>query len=344
MNQMKMQQYLNTLRNDYKVEWGNYNNLVPLGMDGQPVLNMAPNAGIPALFTTQIFPEITRAIITPTRAAEIYGERQSGDWTTTQIQFPFVESTGIVSAYHDYSQAGVVGTNMNWETREPWLYQTWTLWGEREVDMVGKGNTSLIAEKNIASISVLNKIQNQIYLFGVQGLKNFGALNDPDLPPAIQPSLKTGGGTSWQSTNDPLEIYQDFIKLFGQLNDQMGGNLSMTDPLVVVIPTGLQQCLSYKNQFGVRIRELLKEDYPNMRIEALPEIGSKLSNGKLSTNMMQMFVDNYEGMKTVFCGFTYKLRAHRIENYSTYQRQKKSQGTWGTVWRLPVACASMVGI
>ena len=343
MNKTQMRHFMTVLGRDYKVAVDN-GFRGPIAMDAQPSLNMTANTGIPSLFTTETFPEITRAIVTPMRAAEIYSERQSGDWTTNLVQFPFVESTGEVSAYHDYSQAGVVGTNMNWETRQPWLYQTWTEWGERETDIAGRGNISLVAEKNIASISVLNKTQNQIYLFGVQGLKNYGVLNDPDLPPAIQPTKKTGGGTTWQSTNDPIEIYNDFVKLFGQLSEQMGGNVSMDNPLVVVIPTGLQQCLSYKNQYGVRIREMLKEDYPNMRIEALPELGEKLSNGKLSSNMMQMFVEEYEGMRTVFCGFTYKLRAHRMELYSTWQRQKKSQGTWGGVWRLPVACASMAGI
>lgn len=334
---------MNVLGRDYKVAFDN-GVTGPIAMDAQLSSVTQPNAGIPSLFTTTIFPEITRAIITPMRAAEVYGERQAGDWTTNMVQFPFVESKGTVSAYHDYSQDGMIEMNANWETRQPWLYQTWTEWGERETAMMGQGNISLVAEKNIASISVLNKAQNQIYLFGVQGLKNYGVLNDPDLPPAIQPTTKTGGNTTWQSTSDPLDIYNDFIKLFGQLNDQMGGNVSMTDRLVVAIPTGLQQCLSYKNQYGLRIREMLKEDYPNIRIEALPELGSKLSNGKLSSNMMQMFIEEYEGMRTVFCGFTYKLRAHRMELYSTWQRQKKSQGAWGAVWRLPIACATMVGI
>ncbi len=304
---------MNVLGRDYKVAFDN-GVTGPIAMDAQLSSVTQPNAGIPSLFTTTIFPEITRAIITPMRAAEVYGERQAGDWTTNLVQFPFVESKGTVSAYHDYSQDGMIEMNANWETRQPWLYQTWTEWGERETAMMGQGNISLVAEKNIASISVLNKAQNQIYLFGVQGLKNYGVLNDPDLPPAIQPTTKTGG------------------------------NVSMTDRLVVAIPTGLQQCLSYKNQYGLRIREMLKEDYPNIRIEALPELGSKLSNGKLSSNMMQMFIEEYEGMRTVFCGFTYKLRAHRMELYSTWQRQKKSQGAWGAVWRLPIACATMVGI
>ncbi|CAI3941870.1 unnamed protein product [Commensalibacter communis] len=338
-----IRQNLAVLQEDYNARFDEWYK-PPMAMDAQSTLNMSPNAGVPVMYTTETFNEITRAIVTPARASKIYGERQAGDWTSTLIQFPFVESTGTISAYDDYSQNAQSNANMTWEVRQPWLYQTWAEWGEREIDMAAKGNFSIIAEKEIASANILNKAQNLIYLFGVQGIRNYGALNDPDLPPSIQPTLKTGGALSWKSTTDPLEIYNDFLKLFGQLNDQMSGNLSMDDPLVVVVPNGLQQCLAYKNEFGLRIREMLKEDFPNLRIEALPEAGDKLSNGKLTSNMMQMFVETYQGMQTVFCGFTYKMRGHRMENYSSYQRQKKSQGSWGTVWRFPVACASMVGI
>ncbi|MPV99824.1 DUF2184 domain-containing protein [Bombella apis] len=310
----------------------------------------APNSGIPSIFSTWTDPNIKRAIITPIKSEEVYGQAQKGDWLTDTAQFPFVELSGQTASYDDYSQNGDSDTNANWVQRQSFHFQTWTKWGEREAERMGAARLDWVSQKNEASISVLNKASNRINLFGVEGLQLRGALNDPDLPAAIQPTPKVAssgtatGGTDWMSTADPVQVYNDILKAFQQLSVQMGGNVTLESPLTLVIPTERQQCLLYTNQFRVSLRELLQQNLPNLKIETLPEAGSTLSGGQNKITQMQLFLREVDGQETVTTAFTEKLRAHAVERYSSYIRQKKSQGTWGTIWFYPVACVTMVGI
>ncbi|MCL1512464.1 DUF2184 domain-containing protein [Parasaccharibacter sp. TMW 2.1884] len=310
----------------------------------------APNSGIPSIFSTWTDPNIKRAIITPIKSEEVYGQAQKGDWLTDTAQFPFVELSGQTASYDDYSQNGDSDTNANWVQRQSFHFQTWTKWGEREAERMGAARLDWVSQKNEASISVLNKASNRINLFGVEGLQLRGALNDPDLPAAIQPTPKVAssgtatGGTDWMSTTDPVQVYNDILKAFQQLSVQMGGNVTLESPLTLVIPTERQQCLLYTNQFRVSLRELLQQNLPNLTIETLPEAGSTLSGGQNKITQMQLFLREVDGQETVTTAFTEKLRAHAVERYSSYIRQKKSQGTWGAIWFYPVACVTMVGI
>ncbi|MBO1325352.1 hypothetical protein K2X14_11565 [Acetobacter sp. TBRC 12305] len=310
----------------------------------------APNSGIPALFTTYTDPTIIKALITPTKSEDIYGSAKKGDWVTDTAQFPVVELSGYAVAYDDYSQAGTTDPNANWVQRQSFHFQTWTKWGEREVERMGAAKIDWVNQKNMASISVLNKNANLINLFGLSGLELYGALNDPQLHPAIAPVAKVGpsgsaaAGNSWLDVADPVQVYGDILKAFGVLTTQMGGNLTLETPMTLVIPTERQQCLLYTNQFQVSLADLLKKNLPGLKIETLPEAGTNLSGGNSSVTLMQLFVNAVEGQQSVTTAFTEKLRAHAVERYSTNFRQKKSQGSWGTIWFYPQACVTMAGI
>lgn len=310
----------------------------------------APNSGIPNIYSTYIDPRVTKALITPTKSEEIYGTGQRGNWLTDTAQFPFVELSGQTASYDDYSQNGDSDANANWVPRQSFHFQTWTKWGEREAERMGAAKLDWVARKNEASISILNKTSNRINLFGVEGLQLRGALNDPNLPAAIQPAPKvtsSGAATEssdWTATADPVQVYNDILKAVQQLIIQMGGNADLNSPMTLVIPTERQYCLLYANQFRTTVRDLLRENFPNLEVKTLPEAGASLSGGQSKITQMQLFVRSVDGQESVSTAFTEKLRAHTVERYSSYIRQKKSQGTWGTIWYYPVACVTMVGI
>lgn len=310
----------------------------------------APNSGIPNIFSTYTDPRTIRALITPTKSEEVYGAAKKGDWLTDTSQFPFVELSGDTASYDDYSQNGDSDANANWIQRQSFHFQTWTKWGEREAERMGAAKLDWVNQKNEASISILNKASNRINLFGVEGLQLRGALNDTALPAAIQPTPKVAasgtatGGTDWMGISDPIQVYADILKAFQQLSVQMGGNVTLESPLTLVIPTERQQCLLYTNQYRVSLRELLQQNLPNLKIETLPEAGSTLSGGQSKITQLQLFLRDVDGNNVVETAFTEKLRAHTVERYSSYIRQKKSQGSWGTIWYYPVACVTMVGI
>lgn len=159
----------------------------------QPLSVTTSNAGIPWFLANIIDPKQIEVLVAPMKAAEILREEKKGDWTTMSMQFPLIENTGEVSTYGDYNNNGEANVQVNFVTRQSYYYQCITEWGERELAQAGLAKIDIAAKKNIASALVMNKFQNKTYFYGLQGLQNYGLLNDPSLSTAITPLLKSEG-------------------------------------------------------------------------------------------------------------------------------------------------------
>ena len=311
-----------------------------VAMDAQPALITTSNAGIPAFLSTYVDPKLIEILVSPMKAAEVVGgEVKKGDWTTETAMFPVVESTGETSSYGDYSENGSAGVNSNFPQRQSYHYQVMTQWGERELERAGLARIDWANRMNIASVLTLNKFQNKTYFFGVAGLQNYGLLNDPNLSAAIVPTTKTAGGTGWAGATG-LEVVADVSKLFTQAQIQAGGLLQLDSKMTLAMSNvseavGMTKPSVYMN---TNVKEYLKTLYPNMTIKTAPEYSTA------SGELVQLIVDEYEGQRTADTAFTEKLRAHPIVVGSSSFRQKKSQGTWGTVVFRPAFIAQMLGV
>ena len=96
--------------------------------------------------------------------------------------------------------------------------------------------------------------------------------------------------------------------------------------------------LTYTNQYNVNVADQIKKNFPNMRIETATQYA--VSGG----NLVQLIADSLDGEKTGYCAFSEKLRAHPVVVAESSYRQKKTSGTWGSVIRVPVAIAGMLGV
>jgi hypothetical protein len=308
-----------------------------VAMDAQPTLVTTSNAGIPAFLTNYLDPEIIRILVTPNKAASIFGETKKGDWTTQTAMFPVVESTGEVSSYGDFNTNGSVGSNVNWATRQSYLFQTVTQWGELELERAGEAKINYAQNLNIASTLVLDKFMNNTYFLGVAGLQNYGLLNDPSLPATITPATKTAGGTTWNA-GTAAEIYTDIVNLFQQLTVQTNGLVELDSPMTLAMTPAVSVNLTKTNIYNVNVVDQIKKNFPNMRIETATQYA--VTGG----NLVQMIADSLDGEKTGYCAFNEKLRAHPVVVGESNYRQKKTSGTFGAVIRVPVAIAGMLGV
>lgn len=307
-------------------------------MDAQPALQTTPNAGVPLLFTSIVDPQVVRIIFAPLRAAEILGgEVQKGTWVDQVGYFPTIESTGQVATYGDYSMNGGVDVNPNWTPRQPYTYQTFKRYGERQLAQWGAAGINYSAELDIARVTAFNQFQNKTYFFGVTGLINYGILNDPSLIAAIAPTTKAAGGTAWTNAT-AQEIYEDFIKLYTQLVTQMGGNVDMDMTMTVALSTTRAPLLARKTAFNVSVAEMIREAYPNLTIKTAPQYTTG------SGELMQLLLPTYDGVQTAYPAYTDKMRAHNLVIEPSAWSQKMSGGTWGVVLRRPIAVAQMIGI
>lgn len=321
-------------------------------MDAQPGLATTPNTGIPAYLSQLVDSKVIRILFAPLKAADIIGEQAKGDWTTDTMIFPVVENTGEVSSYGDYNNNGVTGANTNWPNRQSYLYQTIINYGERELDRAGLARINWAAELNLSGVNVLNRFQNDSYFFGIDGLENYGLLTDPDLSAPLTPAPKAWGGTSWFNSAGalvatPLEVYNDVISLFSQLVAQSGGLLDAESKVTLAMSPGSAIALNSANNFGLNVKALLKDNFPNIRFETAIQYGvvsATNPRGPVGGNMMQMIADSVDGQNTGFAAFNVKLKAHAIIREMSAFKQKMSQGTWGTVIQMPLAISSMIGI
>lgn len=307
-----------------------------LAMDAQPGLVTASNSAVPAYFTNYVDPELLRVLVTPMKAAQILGETKKGDWTTLSAQFPIVESSGEVSSYGDYNHNGMVTANANWVPRQSYHYQTHTRWGERELDMYGAARIGWAAELNVSSALTLNKFQNKSYFFGIEGLENYGLLNDPSLSAPITPD-EVGGKLKWDD-KDGQAVYDDVVKLYKQLVKQTNGHIERTDKMKLCMSPSSEVNLTKTNGYKVNVSDLLQKNFPNLTVETAVEYTTGAGE------VVQLIAERLGEQDTGYCAFTEKMRAHAVVTESSAWHQKKSAGTWGAIVRQPLAYAQMLGV
>ena len=314
-----------------------------LATDAQPSLVTQSNSGILALLTTYVDPRIIEILVSPMKAAEIVGEEiKKGDWLMDTAYFPLVESTGETSSYGDYNENGRAGANTNDVPRQSYHYQVITEYGERELERQGLNKMDWANRLNIASVLTLNKFQNKSYFYGIAGLQNYGLLNDPTLPASITPGVKANGGTGWLVNAKPnataLEVIADIQSLYAQLQTQANGLVELDTKMTLAMSPVSEVALTFTTQYNVNVSDILKKNFPNMTIKTAPEYATA------SGNLVQLFVDELEGQRTVSVAFTEKLRAHPMVVKESSFRQKKSQGTWGCLVFRPILVSALLGI
>lgn len=309
-----------------------------MACDAQPQLITVSNSGIPSYLSTYFDPKLIEVLVSPMKAAEIAGsEVKKGDWVTETATFSVIESTGETSSYGDFSEDGVAGANSNFPSRQSYHYQVMTQWGEKELERMGLARIDWANRLNIASALTLNKFQNKTYFYGVDGLANYGLLNDPSLSAPITPTTKAAGGTSW-AVATALEILDDVTKLYTQLQSQANGLVDLETVMTLAMSPNSQAYLTKTTQFNVNVQDLLKKNYPGLTVKTAPEYATA------SGELLQLIVDSVEGQRTVDTAFTEKMRAHPIIIAASSFKQKKSQGTWGSIIYRPVFVAQMLGV
>jgi len=323
-------------------------------MDAQPQLFAPPTNGVPAWFTTFIDPNVIRILMAPTKAAQILGEEKRGDWTMDTTIFSILEHAGEVSSYGDWNNNGNVSVNEGWTTRQAYYFQTVKQYGERQVARAALAKINWVAEQDAAAADVMNRFMNLSYLFGVAGMQTYGILNDPGLQASIQAGLKAYGNathTSWLYGGIPQatanEVYADIQALYTQLVAQTIGAVDTDTPLVLVMSSFAETALTITNSFGVSVQDLLKKNFPNITIVTVPEFGAQSSlnpHGHPGGEFLMLFAKTIQGQQTGFAAYNEKMRQHPLVPDMSSFKQKVSGGTWGAVFKYPVAVATMVGI
>ena len=317
-----------------------------IAMDSQSPLITSPNNGIPAWLANYFDPKVINILVTPNKAATIFGEAQKGDWTTKTATFVQLENTGSVSAYDDFSEDGMVGANATFPQRQSYSFQTLSVWGDLQVEMNALARLDYVSAVNKSSAMALDKFLNNSYFFGVSGLQNYGLLNDGSLSAPIGPGPKAYNSNSagpWITngvgvTATANEVYNDIQNLFLELVSQTNGLVQADSKMVLALSPASAVALTATNSFNVNVRTLLEGNFPNIRIETAVQYATG------SGNLVQLIAEDIEGEPTGYCAYSHKLMAHRIVPAVSSFKQKKSAGSFGAIILKPMAVAGLLGV
>ncbi len=324
---------------------------IEMAMDAQPSLVTTSNSGVPAYLTYFTDPDLLRVLTAPNAATEIFGEKQKGSWTDTTLLFPVVEQTYEVSSYGDYNSNGSAGINTNFPQRQSYLYQVIVQYGEKEIAQAGLAKIGFVQEQKNAAIMGLNKYANLSYFFGVAGLQNYGALNDPALYPAISPAPKANGGVSWMNGTvinaTANEVFADIQGMVTQLITQSSGVIDIRSKFVLALSPNREVALTATNSFGISVGDLLKKNFPGLDIKTAVQYGAITAQnpqGSALGETVQLWCPQAGGQDSGFASFNLKLQAGPVVQGLSSFSQKMSQGTNGFILKQPFAMATMVGI
>ena len=299
------------------------------------------NAGIPVSLTNYMDPKVIKVLTAPMAATQIFPERKIGDATTLTATFPYIEYTGETATYGDYSENGQSGANANFPQRQQYGFQTNTSWGDLEIEFYGAAKLNWAGEKQEASALVLNRKMNNIYLYGVSGLQNYGITNDPNLIATDTP-VTVSGHSTWATkaaAGDALAIFADFQKAIGNIITQSAGLLDQNSEFVVGIPPACAVYLQTSTTYGVTVEDMVKKNFPKLEIVNVPEFTSTGSG-----NLMYVTAKSVDGQPVGECGFAEKLRAHGVVRKSSSFTEKKSARTFGASIYRPFAICIILGI
>ena len=323
-----------------------------IALDAQPALTTTASGSIPAILTTSIDPTVFEIRFAPTKAAEILGEQKKGTWLDDVIMFPTLEHVGEVSSYGDYANNGQANVNMMFPQRQQYLYQIIEEYGQRELERAGLAKINLVAEKDKAAADIMTRFENYCYLFGVQGLQNYGLTNDPALGASITPATKAATGTGWFTTGGApnatsIEVYNDVLALITQLITQSQGVISPDDPMVLT--------MSPRPRNGAQVRQHLQRQGWGGHQGQLPEPAYRHGDpvrqafdaepsGRRRRQFIQVIATRVQGQDTGFCAFSEKMRGFPVIPEMSSFKKKIAGGNWGAIIRNPWAVASMIGV
>jgi hypothetical protein len=326
-----------------------------MGFDTNASLVTDPNAGIPAMLTTMIDPQVYTILFAPVKMAEILGEKRKGTWLDQTAIFPVVEHVGEVETYGDDSEGGNSGVNLNFPQRQAYKFQTIIRYGQEELERAGLARINYVSELNVSAANSLNRYMNYVYAYGVQGLQNYGVLNDPHLPAAISPATKAAfpiSGTNAWFYNNALnatanEIFNDIQSMFYSLVGQSAGLVDEQTKLILALSPQSETAMLATNEFNVNVKDILKKALPNLEFRTAVQYGAKTTanpEGIAAGNLVQMIAPELEGMEQGYCSFNEKLRSFPIVRGLSNFKQKQMSGSWGAIWRSTIGVVQMIGV
>lgn len=201
--------------------------------------------------------------------------------------------------------------------------------------------------KREAAALALEITRNAVGFYGFNTGDNntYGFLNDPGLGGYTVVPNGASASPQW-STKTFLEICKDIRTAIQAVRQQSQDTI---DPekvdLTLAVATGSVDYLSTTSDFGISVRDWLKEAYPRVRVVSAPQ----LNNANAGDNVFYLYADKLDDMSTdggrVFIQpVPTKFQVLGVQQLAKAYEEDYSNATAGVMCKRPYAVVRYYGI
>ncbi len=320
--------------------------LTGMAMDDTQGLITSASITTPVQFLQSWLPGFVRVITGARKIDEIIGITTVGKWDDEEIVQGVLEPLGEAALYGDYTNIPLSSWNLNFERRTVLRWEKGIKVGLLEDARSARVRVNNAAEKRSAAALALDIMRNKVGFYGYNGGANrtYGFLNDPSLP-AYVTAANPGSGTGW-AVKTFLQITADIRGRFAALQAASQDVINPEDvATTMALATNVYQYLSVTSDFGVSVRQWLRETYPKCRVVSAPELN--LANG--GANVMYLFADKVDdggsdGGATFKQLVPAKFQALGTEKQAKGYVEDFSNATAGIMVTRPYAVQRLTGI
>lgn len=300
-----------------------------------------------------VMPDVVEVIYGAMNAGRAFGERIAGSPTDSVITWANAELVSKRSAYDDFAPGPLSDANYDYDQRQTRREMTAIAYGDYETARAGRSRLDLIRDKRKSAALSMAKFLNETAMYGLSGQQTYGFLTDPNLPAAITPSVwkdsttsGTGGNIVFWSDKNGYQKFEDVRRTYNRLLQQAGSNIdiaaSRSLKKKILVAASLQNDIigatneyqfdmarQYDSLFGTGMWEIV----------AVPEFDDPVLGARLA-----ILIEEYQGVRTCYCGHQLKYHEGRIETYSAHFSQKICAQTAGFFGVRPFLIAQMIGL
>ena len=353
----------------FKVEEFRSLNKIGIGMDdravrmlmrGQVALNSMRNAmdalqptvttgsvGTPVQFLQNWLPGFVFVITAARKIDDIIGLMVTGAWEDEQIVQGILERTGFSVPYGDYTNVPLSSWNTNFNYRTVVRFEEGMKVGNLEAARSARLQVDDAGMKREAAALALEIIRNTVGFYGFNSGNNntYGYLNDPGLGSFTEVAAGASTFTTW-STKTFLEICKDIRTAIVAIRTQSQDTI---DPekvdLTLAIATDAVDYLSTTSDFGISVRDWLREAYPRVRVPSAPQLNSAY----MSDNVFYLHADKIDDMSTDggrvwIQPVPTKFQVLGVQQLAKAYEEDYSNATAGAMCKRPYAVVRYYGI
>lgn len=308
-------------------------------------------AAVPNLvqFLQAWLPGFVNYITAARKIDELIGMTTIGSWEDEQIVQGMLEPTGNATPYGDYNNIPVSSWNVNFEWRTVVRFEMGILVGLLEEARAARIRVSSSGEKRAQAARALDIQRNRVGFYGFNdgAGRTYGFLNDPSLPAYVTlPNGATSGSPSW-NTKTFNDITADIRLGLYTLQVQSMDTIDVEKtPITMAIPMGKQQFLTVTQSVGgISVRQWIRENYPNLRVETAPELTD--ANGGASAMYFyaeQIDDGSSDGGKVFIQVVPSKFQALGVEKRAKSYVEDYANASAGVMCKRPYAVVRYTGL